>query len=988
MYIPVSLASGATFVDCTVPLSGNLLAACAVVYKGTTYSAGTTIPVAQGDTVRLQTTVTVYAEISVQLGGKQFYWFVDLPKTLRYISDLAYQRLTGSVYGKLTHYPSGAQVPYTVSGTFTVGDAVASIDFVKKEVWFFNAAGNVKKLTVSTTPVAVVYAPRWALADGVQTVPYIVTKSQIIRLTTTFAIDQTFAITDGVVAASGDMDGNLVLAYATSLVRWGTATTAVLTTTTNAELDALHGLYVLHDNSYITFGNGGIKKTTLSGGTYSTAVMVALNGTYIAADSNATDLYVVDGANRCALKIRLTDNTYSVTYFPDVPRSITVKDATLYVGFFDVASTATFALDFTGRADIATTKTFGATYLADYVVTDLYSDAASVTTLESAVTPVLIQPADYVWNTAISYTWTCTWPRAEYAKLATSPGATVKLNGVAWTGGYLRFGDQLVITMPASTDWYDDRWVTLMGRRPTSIMLRTQPKLFPNPKSLPQINDAVPKHEYISPAYTVAGITEGFTADVTSNVGEAEVDFSINGGEYGFSGTIKNGDVIVVRSVLQNLRPVRNTHDTHAVDGNVVFSITLLPMTLNGVEIRREHTDLRNRYDGMVGGGQSVNAQNPFASVHMLQGTLIPLDRGLDAAFQRNPSRLPDMAVPTALRITHGSVQRTGAAVPEAIFDYTTVMSLDRNIEAVKQLQGTIVDGAGGEYVGYQFGGYWSHIPEIEAVRNEQSHYWTLVSDAVKRDTVFRQWGDQIWARVLPARMYPIDTAWSKAMIQHIEKINADFGKYVLQHVEKIGTDWLTYTLRHVEKIGTEWLAHTLRHVEPQDITAEPRTLLNRQWIDIVVQGYQLYHREEIGPFEFTRPDIQKFQLISAAYQWKQDTGVQNIDALYYWNQVRKSNSFDMVYERHTPQSVEVAKATPMYAVASQDFFLPEDESGFGSQAQAQAYAAETAAQRTEFFQVNGKWIFVAKPLAENATCGIIIKPPEQQKRYGYVGGG
>lgn len=1005
MYIPVSLASGATTVDCTVPLSGDLIAACSVIYKGTTYQPGVTIPVKQGDVVRLSTTVTAYAEISVQLGGKQYYWFVDLPKTLRYISDLAYQRLTGSTYGKLTHYPSGVQVPYTDSGTFAVGDSVASIDFVKKEVWFFNAAGNVKKVALTTVPVAVIYAPRWALADGVQTVPYIVTKSQIIRLTTAFAIDTPFTITDGVVAASGDVDGNLVLAYATSLVRWSPSTTAVVNTITNADLDALHGLYVLSDNSYITFGNGGIKKTALNGASYATTVLVPLNGTYISADSNSTDLYVVDGANRCVIKLKLADNTYTIQYFPDVPRSVTVKDTTLYVGFFDVASTATFALDFTGRADIATTKTYGATYLADYVVTDLYSDAAAVTTAEAAVTPVIVQPADFTWNTAITYTWTCPWTRAEYVKLATSPDATVKLNGVAWTGGYLRFGDKLVITMPATTDWYYDRWVTLMGRRATSIMLRTQPKLFPDAKSLPQINNAVPKFEYLSPTYVIAGITEGFTADVTSNAGEAEVSFSINGGDFGYTGTIKNGDVIQVRSLIQNLRPTRNTHDTHAAGDNVVYSITILPMVLNGVERRQEKTDLRNRYDGMYGGGQSIAAQDAMVGEHMLQGTLVSLDRGLDAAYQSNPSCLPEMTVPTALRLTTGSVQRTRLGVPTATRSYSTILKsaesspegvvlstriqkLDWDYSALKQLQGSPVlyqDEA--QFAGYQFGGHWAHIPEVEAVRNEQSHYWTLVADAAKRDTNFTFWAGQQWLRVYAEKPYPIDTAWSKAMIQHVEKINTEIGKWVLQHVEYQDAAYDGYTLRHVEKIGTEWAAYTLRHVEYQDVIAIPRTLLNRQFADIVVQGYQLYHREEIGPFEFLRPDIQKFQYISAAYQSNQVV-TRDIDAMYYWNQVREATGIDMVYERHHPTAIEVAKAEPMFAVASQDWMLPEEQSGFGSRAQAQAYAAEVEAQRTEFFQINGKWIFVARPEAENAMCGIIITPPEKQKRYGYVGGG
>lgn len=1000
MYIPVSLASGATTVDCTVSLSGDLVAACAVVYKGTTYNPGTTIPVKKGDVVRLSTTVTAYAEISVQLGGKQYYWFVDLPKTLRYISDLAYQRLTGNTYGKLTHYPSGNQVPYTETGNFTAGDAVASIDFVKKEVWFFNAAGNVRKVTLSVAPVAVVFAPRWVLIEGTVTVAYIVTKSQIIRLTSTFLVDVIFNITDGVVAASGDVDGNLVLAYTNSLTRWSPSTGTVLGSIVNAELSALHGLYVLPDNSYITFGNGGVKRTALNGSNYVTSIVLAFNGTYIGADSNKTDLYVVDGANRCVIKIVLADFTFSMTYFDQVPRSVTIHDTTLYVGFFDSTTSYTMGLDFSNRTALTTTKTFGAAYLNDYVVTDLYSDAASVTTAEPAVSAELWQPTDFAYNTAIHYEWTCTWPRAEYVKLATSPGATVKLNGLAWTGGYLRFGDKLVIDLPAATDYYYDRWVTLMGRRPVSIMLRTEPKLFPEPKSLPQINNAVPKFEYLSPAYTITGLTEGFSTHVTSNVGEEEVSFSVNGGDYVYEADIKNGDVIVVRSWLKNLRPKRNTHDTHTVGDNVVFSITLLPMVLNGVEIRREHTDLRNRYDGMLGNGQSVNKQdtrtpwfNRAESVAMAQG---------DADIVRNPSVLPNQTVPTALRITTGSLKRSELGNPDCLMQNTSLSKQNWDYSASRQLQATLYpqDGPSAAYT--TAAGVWVHIPEVEAVRNEQSHYFTMEVSFYKWEPNF-YFVDAIPILLGEAPVYAMDTAWLPVLRQHIEKINIEFGRYATFHIEKRDAEYGKNSVSHYEKLGAEYAAQTLRHVEYQDVVAGVRPAINRSYADLLVQGYRIWHLEVIDAPDWDRPDVQKFQAISAAYDWRQDTGIHgvdivyghrnygkpaSVDAVYDWNDVNESPATAMVYERHNSASIEVAQATPMFAVASQDFTLPEEQSGFGSEAQARAYAAEVNAQRTSFFQISGKWVFVAAPVAENAVCGIIVLPPEQQKRYGYVGGG
>lgn len=999
MYIPVSLASGATTVDCTVPLSGDLVAACAVVYKGTTYNPGTTIPVKKDDVVRLSTTVTAYAEISVQLGGKQFYWFVDLPKTLRYISDLAYQRLTGTTYGNLTHYPSGNQVPYTETGNFTAGDAVASIDFVKKEVWFFNSAGNVRKIALTTDPVAVVFAPRWVLIEGVTTVAYIITKSQIIRLTQTFLVDVTFAITDGVVAASGDVDGNLVLAYTNSLTRWSPSTGTVLGTITNSELSALHGLYVLQDNSYITFGNGGIKRTALNGSNYVTSIVIALNGTYVGADSNKTDLYVVDGANRCVIKILLSDFTYSITYFDQVPRSVTVKDDKLYVGFFDSTTSYTMGLDFSNRTALTTTKTFGATYLADYVVTDLYTNAASVTTAEPAVTNELWQPANFAYNKAIHYEWTCTWPRAEYAKLATSPGAVVKLNGIAWTGGYLRFGDKLVIDLPATDSYYYDRWVTLVGRRPVSIMLRTEPKLFPEPKSLPQINNAVPKFEYLSPAYTITGITEGFSTHVTSNAGESEVSFSINGGDYVYEGDIKNGDVIVVRSWLKNLRPSRNTHDTHAAD-NVVFSITLLPMVLNGVEIRREKTDLRNRYDGMIGNSQSISKQDTRTA--QLHHSALIEQEWKAAELLRNTASLPNQTVPTALRITTGSLKRSGLGVPEGQVQTFTVAKSDWEYSAKRQLQGTLTSAAGPSPDFAQGGGVWIYMPKIEAVRNEQSHFFTMEVSFYKWEPNF-YFVDAIPILLGEAPIYAFDAVWMPVLKNHVEKINIEFGRYIARHVEKQDAKYGMNTNAHYERLGAEYLGYTLRHIEYQDVTGAVRPSITRNYGDVTLKGVRVWHIEPVDAPGWDRPAVHKFEFVSANYDWKKATGEQEIAATYYWNQVNKAKAVDavydwnhvnespataMVYERHHPTAIEVAQAVPMFAVASQDFMLPEDQSGFGSQAQAEAYADEVQARRTEFFQINGKWIFVAKPVAENAVCGIVVLPPEEQKWYGYVGGG
>ncbi|MNV13638.1 hypothetical protein D3C71_1042860 [compost metagenome] len=320
----------------------------------------------------------------------------------------------------------------------------------------------------------------------------------------------------------------------------------------------------------------------------------------------------------------------------------------------------------------------------------------------------------------------------------------------------------------------------------------------------------------------------------------------------------------------------------------------------------------------------------------------------------------------------------------------STMQVVDPDVEAVKLLQGALYT-IDAEMLGtkvesaqlvldtlpvttYQFGGYWSTIAQLEAVRNTQNHSFNYEMEAFKDSlSSANEYDGQIWGKSQPQRIRYVSVIWR-------------YGNKI--HRVEIDNQFDSRTAQHKEYIDSVYDSRTVRHIEYVDAVYDRRTLLNRHYIDGVFEDRHLHHTEEIDASDWERRWSTNSPTVSAAYQQRSSGTAVEFDVTAELNHHNARSSFTMSVARRTGSSIKVDKATPMFAVASQDFELPPEASGFGDLAQAQAYATAVEAERTEFFQIDGKWVFVANPLAEGAACGIIVKPPEQRKRYGYVGGG
>lgn len=968
MFIPVSLGQGTTSVDCTVDVTGVLIAQCAALYEGTSYAAGASIAVARNKTIRFTTDITAYAEISVTLAGKQFYWFVDVPKSLRYVVDQAFKRITGSTYGKLYHYPSGSSVPFADTGNITQSDVVVAVDFVKKDTWFFNSLGQVKKFTTAETPVGAVFAPRWAIADGVATTPFIVCDSKIYRLTKTFVLDQTFTIEAGCKAASGDVDGNLVLMYDTKLVIWNPSSAQVVDTiSTGQGYGALQRVFVLHDNSYITAGNGGIKQTVKNGANWVTTTILAVNGQYLSFDLSATHLYVADGYNRCVRALRLSDWAVTTEVYDLVPRSVVVKDTTVYVGFFNSTTSFVYDSGLLNKQSLTTVKTYGAAYLNDYVVTDLYADANDVTLPEAAASPVVISTADYTVNTAIHYEWTCDFPRPEFVRVGTN-GGTVKVNGSTFTSGYLWAGDVVSIDLPSTATYYNERWVSLVGRRSVSFGLRTEPRLFPDYVELPRILEAIPRQEYYFD-YVISGITEGFSVAVASDANESEVAFSVNGSDYGFSGTIKTGDAISVRAIAKGLLTQRVAHYVRTVPAaKDVYSLIILPMTLNGVEIRRDKIDKQSQYSQVINPDLSKpQPLDPFAA-----------DRGLEISYTEHTTS-PEMRptfqafredMPTAKLQRHRGFTFKGDMPESTRISVTTTIQpgndpvvlashtwLTPASDAVKQRHRSVPMELLAQYGDRIVVGTSLGIPGVYQKAESPNTKWTPYHppEWIRRD----RW-EWHFAYGLPA----------KTPYHAPHYVDWNVKRYIVRQTYQIDTEFEQRALSHVESADTETLLHQMNHVEPIFWSAEFRRVFNAHEIDT--------------SWERAVPAVLE---IDADYA----TNTINhsfVDAAYEKAPVAKLLAVIQQPTFVVHRRIEVDRAVPQFVTQSPDFVLPDIASGFGDQAQAEAYAATLEVVNAQFFAISGKWVFITPPTADSAACGIVVVPPDKQKRFGYIGGG
>lgn len=1052
MYIPVRLAQGATSVTVQVNVTGNLVAQCEAVYEGTTYAANASIAVVKGKSIQFKTTVTAYAEISVVLAGKQFYWFVDLPKSLRYANDLAFKRVTGTTYGKLNHYPGGASVSFADTGSFTAADAVAAVDFVKKEVWFFNSANQVKKIASATAPVAVVFAPRWALTDGVNTVAFIVAEGKITRLTAAFVIDVVFDVEAGCKAASGDVNGNIVLAYDTKLVVWNPTTGLVVETiSTDQGFVALHNIFVLPDNSYVTAGDAGIKLSVKNNGVWTSTVLLPIAGRYQSIDMSATHLYVADGYNRCVRAIKLADWSYTTEYYDFVPRSVAVKDTVVSVGFYNSTTSYQYALDLTGKTSLTTVKTYGAAYLTDYVVTDLYTDAADPTTAEPDVAPLLVQPVDFPISAVMHYEWTCPWVRPDFVRVGAS-SATVKVNGNAFTSGYLKKGDVVSFDLPATEEYFYDRWVSLVGRQSVSFGFRSEPRLFPDLVTLPRILDAIPRQVYEFD-YVVTGITDGFSVPVSAEVNEAEVSFSVNDGEFGFKGTIATGDTVHVRAVIKNLLARQTPHVVRTDVGDKdVYTLTVLPMILNGVEIRRESNDKIPRYAQLAPKDTSAVLPrgtpefiSPPVTLHSTRsgerttaanGTEvaprydIQRHRGSESLQAKRDAVLVKVTTSTHAGRTHEihAAKTDWQAAKTPTPDVTKILEHQREkperdvttliahtLALPERMETIFLDAAmpASEWVQQHV---TSHDGRGAAVRPEATQFTA--------DTEWRKWINisRMWSPEIPTEWIllslgsPVYTVATNVRHQGIHTASTDaVFDFQLYGKRMFGTtEFLPHTLHHRELFSTDHARVPAPMVSPWDAESVQRSSGTVEESPIVIDKWVAWHQELIGAEYLWRRNSST--LIDAVYErarWSSryvpavyaSNGTEHrfVAAEYlYTNEVgpRLVDSKAEVVaagtrsEQATTPVVRKANVMmvdrPVLTAVTQtrDFVLPELSSGFGTREQAEAYATEIGVSAVVFTQINGKWVFVTLPDADTAPCGVIPQPPEKQKLFGYLGGG
>jgi hypothetical protein len=596
MFIPVSLNTGMTAVDCVVDVTGVLNAQCEVIHNAISYFPNVDIPVVKGDTVQLRTNITEYAQIAVSLAGRLHYWYVDLPKSLRYIEDLAFERITGNTYGKI--YSGDIELDYVESGTLSRTDnIVSSIDYVKKEIWFFGE-NAVKKIATPDKPIAVVYTPRWSPDENIETSWYVVTETTVYALNAdlTLNLDTAQRIdTNGLIRGACGANDGILLISDTHLSRFASSVTVV------AELGG-HAVKSTYQNQhFVGTATGTIE--ILSGSDGNTSSQLIYNAKlnpnvegpstakFVIDANHANYMFAIDMTNRVLLSFTLANSEVNVINLEWVPSCIVSHEDNVYVGFFDHPQVFKYTADLVFVEAIDTVKAQGINFGAELIVTDLYADAEPVTTEEPEY-PFEAEYLDVPVEASVVQDIQIPWERPRYLRLL-SPNATATLDGQPFTAGFVAAPSVLTLTLPSDGEYYAESQIVALSDSPIVVRSRTEPKLFPTPVTLSPVYDAFIKRKY-EDIFMVEGMTDGFTVDVSTDSGDME--FSINDGEYATTGTIQNGDIVEVRATIRNMITKRNQHDIVTEYDKPVSLWTILVMQLEGTEFRRDTTQWKDKF--------------------------------------------------------------------------------------------------------------------------------------------------------------------------------------------------------------------------------------------------------------------------------------------------------------------------------------------------------------------------------------------------------
>lgn len=1007
MFIPVSLATGVTTVDSTANVSGVLNAACEVVYKGKSYAANTDIPVAKGDTITLRTTITADADIVVKLAGRSYYWRVRLPIGLRYGTSRLYENITGTAYGKLYKVTSNTSQPYTESGTVTkTVDLTASIDHANKAIWFFSATG-VKKLTTPDKPIAVVFTPRWALADNVNVTAYVVTASRVHVLSDTLTLDAGFAVPaslGAVYTAAADNAGNIFLACANGLALYDGTTTLAYSAT---DFKNINAVAVAYDNT-IVLGDitGRIvsytlnsvkalvqKAVLLDSPKDGTGATINIAAAYQFDLSTADYLFAIDQINRRLLSFDLIKNISKRVYLDKVPSNVVSDNAgAVYVTFFDAANGLKFANDLTGQTTVTTpVKAAGATFSSELVVTDLYTDANVVTSAEST-TAQRINAYDQPVNTALTATFTFTGERPIFYTVL---GGTATVNGTAFTSGYIWKGDVVVVAASGDSSYYGETQVDLVGNAPISVLFRTIAKTWPDSVVLDRQLEAFVNVEYTR-QFTVSGITEGFTADLATDP-TTLLTFAVNDGTFGKTGTVKNGDVVTVKSKVKNLVQQRTDYTIDTADkAHNAATWTILVMALNGVDRRQDSVATGERTALLRGAGLD-SIDTPLVGDRQAS-TTIATQATTGGVHPARMSVSNDTFAPTQC-----PQRTTFTAFNDArVTRYSS--TVDTDLTSVFQSQNYQI---AVPYVG------------VERIQSNQL-YWPMEFVFVVRNDMSIALEIKEWISNEAAHVYSIDAEYSQRFGVSSYATNADYGRY-------IGTTLYAndqkFDLNPARASIATALPGNVRPFNPfvaNDLPGDRRDGLSSyslaweglarlsnshlgiaavydsrlqvtSWTaanvgDRGVQYHTLatdavYARADFGvfyPVDFPGDVASGIHAASVAYAdavaLRANTGVAN------------TMQFAVATGVHSIDLPMPIASAPSYG----DTFTVSPENGFlANQQDAINDAASVGLlDGVEYFAINGKWLYISKPTSEYAVCTITPKPPQKQRRFGYMGGG
>lgn len=997
MFIPVTFGTGTTSVDCEVNASGTLNAACTVVYNGRTYDPNTDILVPKGATVTLRTDITANAEILVKLVGRSYFWRVRLPLDLRYGTDRLYEKVTGATLGKLYRVTSGTSQTYVETGTVALGaDLTASIDHANKAVWFFGAAG-VKKVVTPDKPVAVVFTPRWSLADNVSTSVYVVTASKIHKLSDTLTLDAGAALPNnlGTIASAAALNsGGMLIVGSGGFRRFdGTNFTAPMFNP-GGTVDGITGPVALavgyDDVVYIGQPNGNITSysyandvMTRKAGLYAPLDPASGNPLTITAgylfDINTADyLFAIDYVNRRLLSFNTAKGTSASVFLDKVPSNVVSdNNGSVYVTFFDTATAIKFSNDLATQSNVTTPAvSVGAAYTTELLTTDLYADAAKVTTVENTAAQ-RINVYDLAVNQSNVYTFKITNERP-IAYSVLGMGA-VTVNGKAFTGGYLWKGDVVTVTVLAESGYYAETQVDLVGAAPISLLFRTVPKTWPDKVKLDDQLDAFVNLEYTR-QFTVAGITEGFTSDLVTDA-TTQLTFAVNDGAFGKSATVKNGDVVTVKSKVKSLVQQRTDYTIDTKDKlNTAASWTILVMALNGVTVRHDATQSGSRSDLLRMPPQETA---DVATRYIQKPAAISVSQATTGAVQRN-----------ALSVD--SKYKSGVCPQRGTFDgswdsikvqRSTQQAFDKPSSAfaakARQLSTAYADvGVQKQSPTATWAGAWQTI-----TRNDVS-----VAYAIKEFTV-----------AVALHPYDVAAVYLRTPSARPVDTNGVYGRYVPTHLEFGARDVLVTAQR--AGVDTKMPVQRAQANVPLFTSqAYSRYIALRNNALDANYGYRQQVQSWNGNLTGQRAGNWLSHEVDARYALRElnvpqfyanagavQTHATSVETAYNAAQVQHGHSESRiaVFAVQRPNAaVAVTRPVGVVVVRAENFTTGNETGFLANEQDAINDAASVGATRAEYFQVNGKWLYVNAPESENAMCTITPKPPAQQRRFGYLGGG